>query len=94
MVASLSFDFLVFLPAPVRPPPAGPACIRAWLSFPTSYPVRLQMRTEISALYQRLKTHVEAMTMTDKIVVLLVGRAEAGDLALECLAPPPAYPAA
>lgn len=84
-------------PAPLRPPPASPARsarVRARLSVLTSYPVRVQMRTEISARHQRLKTtmihvthdQVEAMTMADKIV-----RAEAGELALECLAPPPAH---
>jgi hypothetical protein len=96
VVASLPFDFLVFFPVPVGPPPAGPAQsarVRARLSFPTSYPVRVQMRTDISPLHQRLKTtmicvthdRVEAMTMADKIVVLRAGRIE------QCLAPPPAH---
>jgi len=46
--------------------------------------LRVQMRTEITALHQRLKTtmiyvthdQVEAMTMADKIVVLNAGRVE------------------
>jgi len=46
--------------------------------------LRVQMRTEITALHQRLKTtmiyvthdQVEAMTMADKIVVLRAGRVE------------------
>jgi ABC-type sugar transport system ATPase subunit len=46
--------------------------------------LRVQMRTEITALHQRLKTtmiyvthdQVEAMTMADKIVVLRGGRVE------------------
>ena len=46
--------------------------------------LRVQMRTEITALHQRLKTtmiyvthdQVEAMTMADKIVVLKAGRVE------------------
>ena len=46
--------------------------------------LRVQMRTEITALHQRLKTtmiyvthdQVEAMTMADKIVVLRAGRIE------------------
>ena len=88
MVAFLPFDFLIFFSIRGSVAPADHARSASSLSFPTS--VRVQMRTEISALHQRLKTAmiyvthdlVRAMTMTDKIAV---PRAELD----KCLAPPP-----
>ena len=54
--------------------------------------LRVQMRTEIKALHQRLKTtsvyvthdQIEAMTMADKIVVMNAGRVEQIGTPLEC----------
>ena len=54
--------------------------------------LRVQMRTEIKALHQRLKTttvyvthdQIEAMTMADKIVVMNAGRVEQIGSPLEC----------
>ena len=57
--------------------------------------LRVQMRTEIKALHQRLKTtiiyvthdQVEAMTMADRIVVMNDGRDRAGRHAARALRP-------
>jgi multiple sugar transport system ATP-binding protein len=54
--------------------------------------LRVQMRTEIKALHQRLKTtsvyvthdQIEAMTMADKIVVMNAGRVEQIGTPLQC----------
>jgi len=54
--------------------------------------LRVQMRTEIKALHQRLKTtsvyvthdQIEAMTMADKIVVMNAGRVEQIGSPLDC----------